>query len=205
MSSEVLDANDSIAVCDRGSNLNSILGTAKDCARAVSHPLLPFGVRHPDYDLRTLDHGQLSRVLSLMIAAGGVESLPARTAWPMHRALWVLDTEVRRSGLRHALGGQLEFTPSPESGLAARGADEAFRILARNGLLAARGSVLTARWIVVPQRSVDARRELMTLDPSFVQLLQRAGSRWAALASTVAKNLPAEVESPGSTLASGTV
>lgn len=153
----------------------------------------------------TLDHGFLTRLLALMIAAARVDSIPARTPWPMHLALRELNEEAGRKGLRSSLEGEIRLDPSPECGLSVRGADHAFRDLARQGLLIPVGVTLAARWRVDDQVLVDYRRALMTLDPRLAALLQRAGSRWAALASTVAKNSDAEAGSVGKIPASAAV
>jgi hypothetical protein len=137
-----------------------------------------------------------------MIAAGRLESIPALTPWPMHTALRELDAEAGRVGLRSTLSLDLRLDPSPECGLAIRGADDAFRELVRRGLLTPSGAMLTARWIVNSRRFVDHRRALMSMDPRAVALLQFAGSRWAALASTVAKNCDAAAVSDGTIRAS---
>lgn len=123
----------------------------------------------------------------------------------MHTALRELDEQAGRAGLRSALGLDLRLVPSPECGLAVRGADDAFRALVRGGVLTPTGAVLTARWMVDRQGIVDYRRALMALDPEVVGLLQRGGSRWAALASTVAKNANAEAVSSCEILRSAAV
>ncbi len=123
----------------------------------------------------------------------------------MHTALRELDEEAGRIGLRTALELDLLVVPSPECGLAVRGADDAFRALARQGVLMPTGTVLTARWLIDDQRLVAYRRALLALDPRLVGLLQRGGSRWAALASTVAKNLDAEIASVGEIRSSAAV
>jgi hypothetical protein len=118
----------------------------------------------------------------------------------MHAALKELDEEVGRQGLRASLPIALSYDPSPEVGLAARGADEAFRSLIEIGLLLRTGSMLEAGLAVDQQKLVRYRRRLMTLEPAAAALLQRAGSRWAALASTVAKKPAAAAESPAPTV-----
>ena len=161
--------------------------------------------RTPFYDLKILDQELWSKLLGLMIAAARLESIPARTPWPMHASLRELDEEAGRLGLRSAVGVDIRLDPSPECGLAARGADEGFRQLVRAGLLVPAGEALAARWLVDSRRLVSYRRALMTLDPMVVGLLQRAGSRWAALASTVAKNSDAEATSVAEIRSSATV
>lgn len=62
----------------------------------------------------------------------------------MHAALRELDAELGRRGLRRAVRVTLSFEPSPEAGLAARGADAAFQALIHAGLLRHTGSMLEA-------------------------------------------------------------
>lgn len=140
----------------------------------------------------------------MMIAAGDIKSLPARNPWPMHRALRELHDEAGRRGLRTAAGLELSFKPCPESGLAAQGADDALRMLVRTGLLAEVGTLSSARLAVDNDLLVRHRRRLMSLQPSVVALLQRAGSRWDALAAMSSKNLVARAASPSSMVASRT-
>ncbi|MDP9286160.1 MAG: hypothetical protein M3P41_14590, partial [Actinomycetota bacterium] len=121
----------------------------------------------------------------MMIAGGGVAWLPARTPWPMHTALRELDEELGRRGLRQSARVSLSFEPSPETGLAARGADVAFQSLIRDGLLRRTSSMLGAGLAIDEQQVVGYRRRLMTLDAPAAAVIQRAGSRWAALASAV--------------------
>ena len=121
----------------------------------------------------------------------------------MHASLFDLYEHAGRVGARRQLGLALVFDPSPDAGRAARGADEAFRELVRRGFLQETGESLEAR--LVPSRSalIAARRDLMGCDPVLVSLLQRAGARWAAFASTAAKNLDITPTSGGEIVASG--
>lgn len=140
-----------------------------------------------------------------MIAGADVKWLPAHTAWPMHTALRELDEETGRRGLRSALGVAFSFEPSPEVGLAERGADGAFRDLILCGLLIPEGAMLDAGLRVDQAKLVGYRRAFMRLEPVAAALLQRAGSRWVALASTAAKKPEAPRVSVGPMVASGTV
>jgi hypothetical protein len=202
---EVLDADDAVATRDRGSYLDSVLGATEEAAGAGAHTCFRFDVWSGQYDLRNVDQGSLKNTLGLMIAAGEVHALPARTPWPMHQALRELYEDLGRRGLRRALDLELVFTPSPTVGLAVRGADEAFRALVREGVVVAEGAQLDACWLVERDAVVASRRALMTLEPQLVQLLQRAGSRWAALAETVSKKCAAAAASPDAILASAAV
>jgi hypothetical protein len=182
---EILDADDPVAVGDRCAHLEPVLRTAKEHSRSLTKAL-PSGVLLPHYDLNTLDQCPLSELLGMMIAGGGVAWLPARTPWPMHTALRELDEELGRRGLRQSARVSLSFEPSPETGLAARGADVAFQSLIRDGLLRRTSSMLDAGLVIDEQQVVGYRRRLMTLDAPAAAVIQRAGSRWAALASAVA-------------------
>lgn len=121
----------------------------------------------------------------------------------MHAALAALYDESGRLGLRDCLPVELEFVPSSEVGQMLVGADAAARELIRAGLLREMGEGLGAHFVVDDLAVVGWRRSLMTLEPRSVALLQRAGERWAALASTCAKNAENAPMSPASMVASG--
>jgi len=138
-----------------------------------------------------------------MIAAGRIQRLPARTPWPLHAALVQLHDEAGRLGLRKLLDLDLVFVPSPEVGREALGEDTALRDLVRTGLLREIGTGLAARLEVDVVEGVRARRRLMNLEPRAFALLQRAGERWAALASTCSKSPDRARIFPASAVASG--
>ena len=138
-----------------------------------------------------------------MIAAGRLRRVPARTPWPMHAALWELHDSSGRLGLRRELGVGLDFSPSPDVGRQAAGADAAFLALVRAGLLRKVGEGRSASLEVDDNVAVAWRRRIMSLDPAAVGLFQRAGERWAALASTCANTAESVRESPTSMVASG--
>lgn len=144
----------------------------------------------------------MTDLLAHMIAAGRVARLPARTPWPVHAALVQLHEEAGRLGLRTLLALDLVFVPSPEVGRAALGADAAVRALVQAGLLHEVGVGLGAQLEVDDAAVVRSRRQLMRLDPGAVALLQRAGERWAALASTCSKYADSARTSPASSVAS---
>jgi hypothetical protein len=121
----------------------------------------------------------------------------------MHRALHLLYAEAGRTGRLAVLPPAPAFAPCPETGLAAGGADPALRALIRSGLLLEEGTGLDASLVVSPAALVDCRRSLMGRDPRAVALLQRAGERWAALASTAANTRAMPAESVGANVASG--
>jgi hypothetical protein len=143
-----------------------------------------------------------SLLLGQMIAAGSLERMPARISWPLHTALRDLVSDAGRRGLLATLPVELQFEPAPEAGLRARGADEALADLCREGVLRRVGQLAEAALEVDPNRLVPHRRALMALDPETVRLLQRAGSRWAALASTAAKNAATPARSSAATVLS---
>src|SRR4051794_8663750 len=105
-----------------------------------------------------MDHGPLSEVLGAMIAAGGVERLPARVYWPMHAALVGLHEEAGRLGLRGEIAVALTFEPCPEVGRAATGADAALRELVRSGLFREVGELRDAQLEVDADELVRHRR-----------------------------------------------
>jgi hypothetical protein len=137
-----------------------------------------------------------------MMAAGGLERMPARISWPLHTALRDLYLEAGRRGLLASLPAEPDFEPAPEAGLRARDADEALADLCREGVLHRVGQLTTAALAVDPDRLVPYRRSLMSLDPEMVRLLQRAGSRWAALASAAAKKAATPARSSAATVVS---
>src|SRR6266516_4825980 len=141
-------------------------------------------------------------LLGQMMAAGGIECMPARISWPLHKTLKDLYGEAGRRGLLARLPSEPHFEPAPEAGLRARGADEALASLCRDGVLRRVGQMAEAVLEVDTEKLVPYRRSLMPLDPETVRLLQRAGSRWAALASTAAKNAATPARSSDATVAS---
>ncbi len=122
----------------------------------------------------------------------------------MHRALHLLYSQAGRSGALGLLPPEPVFRPCPEAGLAAEGADEAMSALVRIGLLHERGAGVGATLVVDEAALISRRRSLMTRDPSAVALLQRAGERWAALASTAANIVATPTSSVASSVASST-
>lgn len=139
-----------------------------------------------------------------IIAAGGPRRMPARISWPMHVALKELHRDAGRQGLLAQLPIDLEFEPAPEAGLRACGADEALSELCRVGVLRRVGEMADAILEVDPDELVSYRRALMSLEPETVRLLQRAGSRWTALSSTLVKNAATPARSSAATVASFT-
>jgi hypothetical protein len=143
-------------------------------------------------------------MLAYILAAGGPPEQLARVRWPMHKALHELAEEAGRTGKLDLVGAPLEFGPSRDGGLSAKGADRALDELVRSSVLRVLGEMRGARFWLDPDAAVSLRRELMTLPPEQVRLYRRTGARWAALASTAAKNRSTALRSSGSTVASST-
>lgn len=131
---------------------------------------------------------ELSKILALILVAGGPERMPARVAWPLHTALREWQEELGRAGTQDSLGLDWSIRASSEVGLEVVGANEALSRLVREGLLRPEGHGRAAELVVDPEVAVLQRRRLMRLSPLAVELFQRAGTRWATLVSTAAKN-----------------
>src|SRR3954465_9560885 len=123
-----------------------------------------------------MDELELSDVLALMLATGGLESQLARVRWPMHLALREAHDAAGRRGELAALGADLKFRPSPELGQEALGADGALRALVRRGVLTPEGKLGAASFVLDRHAAVALRRRLMTLPPAQAAVLQRAGA-----------------------------
>jgi hypothetical protein len=149
-----------------------------------------------------MDFRPWTLLLGQIIAAGGVKRVPAAISWPMHAALKEMHDRASRGGLLAGLPVELHFVAAPESGMRAQGADEALSDLCQSGIVQRAGRLSGATLDVDDQLIVPIRRTLLELDPETVRLLQRTGSRWAALASTALKNAPTPARSPRSTVAS---
>lgn len=98
----------------------------------------------------------------------------------------------------------IAFRASPQVGIAAVGAEAALSELVDAGILSARGETRNAILVLDEDAVVALRRELMALPADRVRLLQRAGERWAALASTAAKNRSTAARSSASMVTSST-
>ena len=147
---------------------------------------------------------ELSEVIALMLAAGGPRGQLVRVRWPLHKALRELHETAGRNGHRSVLGSGWRLRPSADHGVEVVGADAAIRRLVDVGLLRSEGQLRQATYRVDDEAVVGWRRRLMTLDAEHVQLLQRAGTRWAAMASTAAKNRSAPARSSASMVTSAT-
>lgn len=145
-----------------------------------------------------------SKLLAYMLAAGGPREQLARVRWPLHVALREMFDRASRRGELRILDFPISFRPSPEVGVAAIGADAAVDDLLRMGVLRPRGQLRGALLVLDENAAISLRRELMTLPPEQVRLLQRAGERWAALASTAAKNRSTAARSSVPTVTSST-
>ncbi len=122
----------------------------------------------------------------------------------MHKALHELFDAMGREGQREVLGIQLQLEPSRNGGLAVEGADAALEALIPASILDVEGELRQARLVLNAEAAIQLRRELMLLVPEQVALYRRAGTRWAALASTAAKNRSTALRSSVSTVSSST-
>lgn len=143
-----------------------------------------------------------SRLLAYVLVSGGPPEQLANVRWPMHKALYELFEDVGRTGQRDLFGGELEFQPSEDGGFAVKGADRALDALASSSILDIEGELRDARLVLNAEAAIGLRRELMLLPVEQVTLYRRAGTRWAALASTAAKNRSAALRSSASGVAS---
>ena len=146
----------------------------------------------------------MPRLLGLMLVAGDVRHLLARTPLPLHAALRELAEEAGRRGLLREILPKIRIRPSAEVGLQVEGADAGLNTLLGEGLVVETGRGRDARLIVDAQNSLQYRRRLMRLDPEDVWLLQRAGARWAALSWTSEKNWSSARRSSGDTVIAAT-
>jgi hypothetical protein len=151
-----------------------------------------------------MEHGPLTTLLGQMIAAGGVRCLPPRTPWPMHRAVRELYEHAGRAGELGQLPESPRLRPCPERGLAVEGLDGALRELVAAGLLVEAGDRRSAVLAVAEDALVRWRRGLLESDARRVALLQRAGSRWAALTSIDANTAARSAASSAPRRVSGT-
>lgn len=146
----------------------------------------------------------LSKLVAYILAAGGPREQLLRVRWPLHVALYEMYERAGHRGELQMLDCPLAFRSSPDVGTAAIGADTALDQLIHAGVLIPRGHMRGTVLVIDDDAAVAIRRELMTLPAEQVRLLQRAGERWAALASTAAKNRSTAARSAASTVVSAT-
>jgi hypothetical protein len=146
----------------------------------------------------------LSKQLAYILAAGGPQVQLARVRWPLHLALREAVETAGRLDELEVLDLSIEFRPSPDHGIEAVGADAALEDLVQAGVLIQDGERREAVLVLDAAARIQLRRELMALPPQRVRLYQRAGTRWATLAATAAKNRSTPARSSGSTLTSAT-
>jgi hypothetical protein len=115
-----------------------------------------------------------------------------------------MSERASRRGELRILDFPLALRASPDVGIAAVGVDAALAELVQAGVLMPRGQMRSAVLVLDENAAVTLRRELMMLPPERVRLLQRAGERWAALASTAVKNRSTAARSSASTVTSST-
>jgi len=138
-----------------------------------------------------------------MLVAGGPEVIPARIRWPMHQAVRELYEEAGRRGLRRLLP-EVTLRPSADVGVRAKGADTDLFHLIEDGVLVPDGEGTAAVLRIAPDALTGYRRDLMRLRPDAAALVYWAGSRWAALVATSAKNRSTAGRSSGGTRTSST-
>lgn len=143
-----------------------------------------------------MEKQELTELLALILAAGGPERQLARVRWPLHLALRESHERTGRRGERGLLGVELRLRSSAEVGQEVIGADSALQALVLEGILRSEGELRTAQLVLDENAAVRWRRTLMTLSPAKVGVLQRVGTRWAALASTALKNRSTASRSP---------
>jgi hypothetical protein len=121
----------------------------------------------------------------------------------MHQALVESAEEDSRRGLAE-FWSAVEIRPSSDVGRSVVGADAALDELLSHGVLKKDGVGRHALAVLDEERAVPLRRELMAIPPEEVQAFQRAGERWAALASTALKNRSIAPRSSAGTVSSST-
>lgn len=141
-------------------------------------------------------------LVPLMIAASGLDVIPARMPWPMHRCLAGLS--ARSDRMIRGVVGDLGFVDDPEIGRRSTLADASLETAVREGVLRQVHTGLLARWIVDDTALQSSRRKLLKLDARAVAALRQCGKRWATLSVTVLKNLDSAAASWGSTVAGET-
>lgn len=142
-----------------------------------------------------------TREVLTLLAAGGPSEWLSGSRWPMHSALREIAIDAEGTSLSYK---EIQTRPDPDVGYAVLGADAAVTQLVGAGFLVPHGDGLLAMWKVAEERLVATRRDLLRLPPDEVDLVYRAGRRWAALAATSLKNWRTAAASSGSTVASGT-
>jgi hypothetical protein len=138
------------------------------------------------------------QVVEMLLASAGPFTFSLRAQWPMHQAIRELHQSASASGLVQDLPQPLELKPSPDVGIELVGGGKALRdILREEGL-----EVIDASGQLTPTPAflTEARRRLMTVDPTVAALYRAAGLKWAALTSTASKNWATAARSSGSTV-----
>ncbi len=126
-----------------------------------------------------MEHLDLGGLIRLLLVAGGPLHLPARTTWPLEKALRWRAAEAGRSGSLGAAQRIVETQPSPDSGIGVVGIGVTVWQLRRERVLVPVGHGRDAGLEVDWERLRDDRRVLMRLDPRDADLLHHAARRWA--------------------------
>jgi hypothetical protein len=139
----------------------------------------------------------MENLIGLMLAGGGPRVIPARGNWPLHQALRELRDRAGARGERRLVEA-LVLRPSPDVGVRAEGADKAIFQLTQQGFLIVQGTGRQAALHIERDALVALRRNFLRVAPGEAGLIQWAGARWCALASTSAKNRATPSASVGS-------
>lgn len=122
-----------------------------------------------------------------LLAAGGPREFLIGAPWPLHAAFLELAELSRQSGCGLPYG-QLSWTPHPDVQRAVPGVGAAVAALASSGVLVATGTGLGETWTTHPDRLVQARKDLMRLQPADASRVHLAARRWRTLAETSLMN-----------------
>lgn len=135
-----------------------------------------------------------------MMAAGGVDALPARDHRGCHAALATLLDESSDSGVRlwHRFGGTAQERATAAYSRQVDGVAPALWDLVNRGLLNVYDGPTGAGYVLDEDAANRVRRKLLRLPADEVSLVYRAGAAWAAAASTSRNIFARPASSPGS-------
>jgi hypothetical protein len=142
----------------------------------------------------------LSDLIVTIMAAGGVDALPARDHRRCHEALMMLadSDEPAAAAVWRRLGGLPSWRPDARVGRHVEGVTPALWELVNRGQMSAREFPDRAEYVLSARARTNARRDILRLPAAEAHLLYRVGAAWAA-ASTSRKNLARAEASPAST------